>query len=231
METLLPEGERIFRSQNVSSWTLQQDNDPSHKKACMIVDAYNREHHTKITLLESWPPSSPDLSPIENLWGIVQARLDAKGCKTFAEFQSAVHNEWQSVTRHLSMSLLLSIRSRVAKCIQNRGKSTEYWVLAHFGNCVHRAVQKKRQLQVLPNISLMEAHVVKHDTSMCSLLMRLFTAIRFFQVLPLCLVQPVKNQLCAACKKSSNFSNLHVPYFTLWHVRCSIYFQLSFVQA
>lgn len=42
METLLPEGERIFRSQNVSSWTLQQDNDPSHKKACMIVDAYNR---------------------------------------------------------------------------------------------------------------------------------------------------------------------------------------------
>ena len=37
-----------------------------------------------------WPPHSPDLSPIENVWGIVQREVDAMGCKGFNEFELAV---------------------------------------------------------------------------------------------------------------------------------------------
>ena len=33
--TFLPEGKRIFSARGISSWTLQQDNDPTHKKAAM----------------------------------------------------------------------------------------------------------------------------------------------------------------------------------------------------
>ena len=126
METLLPEAERIFRSNGASSWTFQQDNDPAHRNAGMIIDQYNREHATNIKLLENWPPSSPDLSPIENLWGIVQSNVDAKGCKTFAEFATAVHTEWKAVTRQRSMSLVCSIRRRIEKCIHNGGSITNY---------------------------------------------------------------------------------------------------------
>jgi len=33
---------------------------------------FNEENKCSISLLPGWPPSSPDLSPIENLWGIGQ---------------------------------------------------------------------------------------------------------------------------------------------------------------
>lgn len=126
MQTLLPEGQRIFCTHNVRAWTLQQDNDPAHKNACMVINKYNNEHDTIISMLQNWPPSSPDLSPIENLWAIVQAKLDEKGCKTFEEFQAALNYEWQAVSTKLSVSLIRSVRARIALCIGTGGKRTKY---------------------------------------------------------------------------------------------------------
>jgi len=40
-KTLLPEGNRIFQSQGISSWVLQHDNDPTHKVASDVVKEYN----------------------------------------------------------------------------------------------------------------------------------------------------------------------------------------------
>lgn len=126
VQTLLPEGQRIFRTHNVHAWSFQQDNDPAHKHAGFIIDKYNSQHDTNISLMPNWPPSSPDLSPIENLWAIVQSRLDAKGCKSFDEFQAALHLEWQAVTRSRTVSLVRSMRTRIAFCIERGGARTKY---------------------------------------------------------------------------------------------------------
>ena len=120
-ETLLPEGQRIFRSHNSHTWCIQQDNDPSHKVARDVIMQFNEENKCSISLLPGWPPSSPDLSPIENLWGIVQGRMDKKGCKTFDEFKEALHKEWNSVTRTEASNLIHSVRSRIDKCLQLSG--------------------------------------------------------------------------------------------------------------
>lgn len=125
-QTLLPEAERLFRTHNVTAWTFQQDNDPAHKNACKIIAEYNTQHASNILLMQNWPPSSPDLSPIENLWAIVQSKMDAKGCKTFDEFQSALHLEWQSIASTLTVSFVRSMRARIAMCIQNKGCKTKY---------------------------------------------------------------------------------------------------------
>ena len=42
--TLLPEGRRIFSTQGVSTWLLQQDNDPTHKAAIPVVEGWNAQH-------------------------------------------------------------------------------------------------------------------------------------------------------------------------------------------
>ena len=51
---------------------LQQDNAPCHVgKKCLDYIKTNFPNH-----LEFWPPNSPDLSPIEELWAIVEEKLN-----------------------------------------------------------------------------------------------------------------------------------------------------------
>ena len=125
-ETLLPEGVRIFSGQGTPNWCFQQDNDPAHKDAKHIIQEYMDEHGNVIDFLPSWPPSSPDLSPIENLWGLVQTRLDERGCETFEEFKQALHEEWLAVGNTHAKELVSSATKRTVKCIDLGGKRTGY---------------------------------------------------------------------------------------------------------
>jgi hypothetical protein len=82
--------------------------------------------HQLSHFLKTWPPSSPDLNPIENLWGIVQAKVEAEGCKTFTGFKQALEEEWQALGKNSAMSLVKSIKKRRAKCIEKGGGRTKY---------------------------------------------------------------------------------------------------------
>ena len=119
---LLAEGEKLFSC----NWTFQQDNDPTHKTAGLVISDFNKARGTSIDLLQSWPPNSPDLNPIENLWGYIQARVQAKGCKTFDEFKSAVVHELKTVDKTYLRNLLKSMNKRIKKTVQLEGGKTKY---------------------------------------------------------------------------------------------------------
>ncbi len=51
---------------------FQQDNAPCHK--AQIISDWFLEHDNEFTLLK-WPPQSPDLSPIEHLWDVVEREI------------------------------------------------------------------------------------------------------------------------------------------------------------
>ena len=92
--SLLPEGRRLFTSAGLGTWVLQQDNDPAHGGAGDVIKGWR---HGGVSLLPNWPPNSSDLSPIENLWGWVQARVQARGCKTLEDYKAAVEEVWLGV--------------------------------------------------------------------------------------------------------------------------------------
>jgi transposase-like protein len=126
-KTLLPEGNRIFRSAGMSSWVFQQDNDPSHSEAAHTIQAWNNKHTgVHVSLLEGWPGNSPDLNCIENLWAWAQARVDAHGCRNFDEFQKFVVETLQNVPKKLLESLVASMGRRIQACIEKKGDKTKY---------------------------------------------------------------------------------------------------------
>lgn len=125
-KTLLPEGQKIFATQGIASWTLQQDNDPTHKAAGDIVKQYNVKHGCSISLLPRWPPSSPDLSLIENIWSIMQLNMDAKGCKSFEEFKAELEIEAKNVSKQVAGNLFASMAKRIQTCIARHGDKTPY---------------------------------------------------------------------------------------------------------
>jgi transposase len=125
-KTLLPEGKRIFSNQGISSWTLQQDNDPTHKKAAReALEDWNKQE-SGVLLLPGWPPNSPDLSPIENVWAWAQQEVDAIGCENFEQFQKVVLETLRNVPSRVVNNLFASLPNRISQCLALEGDKTKY---------------------------------------------------------------------------------------------------------
>ena len=125
-KTLLPEGSRLMGGALGSAWVFQQDNDPTHRAAPQIVQAYNKAHGTSITVLPNWPPNSPDLNPIENVWSYVQRKVNARACSTFEEFKQAVIEELAGVPQKHISKLYTSMPKRLEEVISRQGDRTRY---------------------------------------------------------------------------------------------------------
>ena len=114
-ETGDPGGEGIFSSVGKRSWVLQQDKDPTHGAATAMVDKHNR---LRI--------HSPDLSPIENVWAIVGAKVDKLGFKTFSQFKKAVNRTFQNLPKATLVNLLDSVPKRMRLCLEKDGGRIRY---------------------------------------------------------------------------------------------------------
>ena len=110
----------------VRVWVMQQDNDPTHRGAPAVVQRWARAQGIQVSVLGNWPPNSPDLNPIENVWAYVQRRVDARGCKDFKSFERAVLEEMRQVPKQLLSRLYASMGTRLQKVIALSGGKTGY---------------------------------------------------------------------------------------------------------
>lgn len=106
---------------NQRQWIFQQDNAPAHtaRTSRQFLEEEN------ITLLE-WPPNSPDLSPIENLWAFVSARVPRTPVHDADEFFERISAVWEEVAQNLLTKLFRSMPRRIGEVIKRRGYPTHY---------------------------------------------------------------------------------------------------------
>ncbi len=108
-------------------WHFQQDNARPHTSAA--TKAWLTANPI-IPLPIPWPANSADLSPIENLWALVQADVDAQSKipTTLEELERAVAAAWRSRTSCLQCleGLLGKWCDRVESVSRNGGASLEF---------------------------------------------------------------------------------------------------------
>jgi hypothetical protein len=75
-----------------------------------------------------WPPQSPDLNPIENLWAIVKAKRFKKfGIpRSRIELIEQIFEIWEAIDQELLDTLVDSIENRLREVVRLRGRTTKY---------------------------------------------------------------------------------------------------------
>jgi len=102
-----------------TSLILQYDGDKTHG-----TDECIRYLATKnLETLPQWPPRSPDLTPIENLWAIIQLRVDSHGPSDPDALYRFIQKEWEAIPQEEVDNLIGSFRRRLRKCIANGGRT------------------------------------------------------------------------------------------------------------
>jgi hypothetical protein len=125
-EKLIPATRALMRSspsvQRGRCWVWQQDGAPAHR--AKATQAWLAQQNGFSVM--KWPPNSPDLSWIENLWGVVAKQLSHRSDLTALNFRHAVAQEWDRIPHATYMAIYNSIKRRLEECIRNNGGHTKY---------------------------------------------------------------------------------------------------------
>ena len=122
-KTLIGNGELITVN-GTSSYMFQQDNASIHT-AKSTMEYFKKFEN--ITLLP-WPSRSPDLNPIENLWGILARRVYAYGRQynSITDLEKSVYRCWDTIENEILEFFIDSMPNRIGNVLVNNGKTTRY---------------------------------------------------------------------------------------------------------
>lgn len=124
--TILPHAKAMFNKMGMSTFYIMQDNDPAHRKGPSIVKAWGGGHACNVRVLPNWPPNSPDLNPIENVWGWLQSEINKKGCTTFEEFEQQARHLFAHVPKAMLTNAYNHMKARMMQVIHNKGGKTSH---------------------------------------------------------------------------------------------------------
>ena len=107
---------------HLKKWFLVQDNDPKHtsKKA----KAWMAENMKKNQF--QWPSQSPDLNPIENIFGWIKHQFDRKHPKTIKDLKIRIEEIWDHISPEFLVPYWQSMPRRCQMVIKNKGYKIKY---------------------------------------------------------------------------------------------------------
>ena len=89
---------------------FQQDNDPNHisRKAIKML----RDLDMRVL---QWPPQSPDLNPIEDLWDVLKRKLSSyqNPPQGIYELRDRIKEKWNKISKDECIALIASMLRRI----------------------------------------------------------------------------------------------------------------------
>ncbi len=104
-----------------ADFIFQQDLAPAH--TAKGTKSWFNDHG--VTVLD-WPANSPDLNPIENLWGIVKRKMRDTRPNNADELKATVKETWASIPPQQCHKLITSMPRRIEAVIKAKGAPTKY---------------------------------------------------------------------------------------------------------
>jgi transposase len=102
---------------------LMDDNAPGH------AAAVSRERLSQLGIERlPWPPASPDLNPIENIWQVMKQKLRRYDppITTIQQLQEAVQKEWDAIDWVQILRLIETMPERIKAVIAAKGGHTKW---------------------------------------------------------------------------------------------------------
>lgn len=101
---------------------LQQDNDPKHASA--YIDDFFKENG-----VDWWPthPESPDLNPIEDIWGSLKHYLKSIfKPKNLSQLKEGIQQFWLTLTPEVCTRYIMHLNEIIPKVIEQEGGLSGY---------------------------------------------------------------------------------------------------------
>lgn len=120
-EHLMPSLAQAFPAGRPATVLSYHDND--RKYTSELVQNYLEKHDI---VNAGQPPGSPDLNPIENLFGIWATQVSNTQPKTTAGFYRVIRREWENLPRSHIFALVNSMPDRMKDVIEAKGGHTKW---------------------------------------------------------------------------------------------------------
>lgn len=108
--------------QHENTYVFQQDGASCH--TAKSTAAWLRNHN--IPTLQNWPPSSPDLSPIETLWWKMKKKLRKDPAKSKEDLKNKINTVWDSISSAECAALVDTMPRRIEAVIKRHGDTTQW---------------------------------------------------------------------------------------------------------
>jgi transposase len=98
-----------------ANWCFQQDSAPAH--SARTTQAWLTTNCPSFISKDDWPPSSPDLNPLDySIWGVLEAKVNAYPHRSIESLKNKLIKEWKALSMDVVRAAIDTWRKRLTLC-------------------------------------------------------------------------------------------------------------------